>query len=372
VGTRPLVKDLVTFSTYRTSPGQRFRIHAWAPYLREHGIRNTDSVFATETLEDLAKKSGHQAAKAAHMVHSLARRVVRRPRLRDFDAALMYREIVPVGPPLLEGLLARRGGLPTAFDIDDPIFLASMAYNDRSPLSRFVKDPSRVARIVEQVDLTLAINEMIADHLRPYARRVEVVPNGIPLHRYTPKVITDADQDRPLRLGYSGSPSTMVQLEAIRGALDAASRAVSSELWVMGGKAPYQLERGSTKELVWTAETEAGHLASFDVGLAPAPDEELYAYKSPVKVLLYMAAGLPVIASPFGMAGRIVRHGETGLLAKTPAEWTDAIVTLSRDADLRARMGAAGRAIVERDYALAALLPRVLGLFEDLMKLRTR
>lgn len=284
----------------------------------------------------------------------------------------MYREIVPVGPPVLERFLAKRGGLPTAFDIDDPIFLASMAYNDRSPLSRFVKDPSRVARIVSEVDLTLAINEMIADYLKPYARRVEVVPNAIPLHRYTQKVISLDEAPRPLRLGYSGSPSTMVQLEAVREALSAASREVSTELWVMGGKAPYGLEKGATNELVWTSETEAANLASFDVGLAPAPDEELYSYKSPVKVLLYMAVGLPVIASPFGMAGRIVRHGETGLLAKTPADWTQAVITLARDPELRARMGAAGRAIVERDYALSALLPRVLGLFEDLMKLRTR
>lgn len=270
-----------------------------------------------------------------------------------------------MGPPWAERLLARRGGLPTAYDIDDPIFLAAMAYNDRSPLSRFVKDPSRVYRIVERVDLTLCINEMIADHLRPYAARVEVVPNAIPLERYPQKQATASSG--PLRIGYSGSPSTMVQLVAVQRALDAASRAVDLELCAMGGRAPYKLERGATTEITWTAETEAASLASFDVGLAPAPDEELYSYKSPVKVLLYMAVGLPVIASPFGMAGRIVRHGETGFLARTEAEWTEAIVTLANDPELRARMGAAGRAIVERDYALDRLLPRVLDLFERLM-----
>lgn len=273
-----------------------------------------------------------------------------------------------MGPPLLERAFLQRGGLPTAFDIDDPIFLAAMAYNDRSPLSRFVKDPSRVYRIVERVDLTLAINEMIADHLRPYTPRVEVIPNAIPLERYPQKPVVE--RAGPIRVGYSGSPSTMVQLHAVRAALDAASARTSLELCVMGGKAPYQLPKGETTELVWAADTEAANLASFDIGLAPAPDEELYSYKSPVKVLLYMAVGLPVIASPFGMAARIVKHGETGFLAKTEADWTDAIVTLANDPDLRARMGAAGRAIVEKEYALSALLPRVLDLFERLMARR--
>lgn len=368
MGAGPVVKDLLTFSTYRDTPGQRFRIHAWAPYLRTHGIRNTDSVFASPRLEALAGKAGHQGAKAVEMVRSIGTRVARRPRLRDYDAALIFREIVPVGPPLLERLFLERGGLPTAFDIDDPIFLAAMAYNDRSPLSRFVKDPSRVYRIVERVDLTLAINEMIADHLRPHTPRVEVIPNAIPLERYAQKRVVE--KAGPVRLGYSGSPSTMVQLEAVRTALDAASERTALELCVMGGKAPYRLARGETTELTWTSETEAANLASFDIGLAPAPDEELYAYKSPVKVLLYMAVGLPVIASPFGMAARLVKHGETGFLAKTEADWTEAIVTLAGDPDLRARMGAAGRAIVERDYALSTLLPRVLDLFEKLMARR--
>jgi glycosyltransferase involved in cell wall biosynthesis len=65
-----------------------------------------------------------------------------------------------------------------------------------------------------------------------------------------------------------------------------------------------------------------------------------------------MAAGLPVIASPVGANAQIVQQDETGRLADTPAKWMTAIFNLSDDAELRRRMGTAGRERVEREYSL--------------------
>jgi len=65
-----------------------------------------------------------------------------------------------------------------------------------------------------------------------------------------------------------------------------------------------------------------------------------------------MACGLPVIASPVGVNRQIVEHGVNGFLAETPAEWEVAMQTLATDANLRERMGQAGRLKVAQQYCL--------------------
>jgi glycosyltransferase involved in cell wall biosynthesis len=67
-----------------------------------------------------------------------------------------------------------------------------------------------------------------------------------------------------------------------------------------------------------------------------------------------MAAGLPVVANPVGVHREMIRHGENGFLAETPAEWAEAVGRLARDPALRRRMGRAGRRRVESDYAVGA------------------
>jgi len=64
------------------------------------------------------------------------------------------------------------------------------------------------------------------------------------------------------------------------------------------------------------------------------------------------ASGLPVIGSRSGGIPEAIREGETGLLVEPddPAAVTAAAVRVLEDEALRRRLGAAGRAAVERYY----------------------
>ena len=89
----------------------------------------------------------------------------------------------------------------------------------------------------------------------------------------------------------------------------------------------------------------------------PLEANEWTRYKCGLKVLQSMAIGIPAVASPVGVNREIVQHGENGFLASSEAEWTAHLARLLDDPSLRIRMGAAGRATVERKYSLAANLP---------------
>ena len=95
-------------------------------------------------------------------------------------------------------------------------------------------------------------------------------------------------------------------------------------------------------------------LLSFDAGVMPLPDEPWARFKCGLKLLQYMAAGLPAVASPVGVNPEIVAHGETGFLATTREEWTTSLDELLSDAGKRAEFGAAGRRRVAERYSVAA------------------
>ena len=72
----------------------------------------------------------------------------------------------------------------------------------------------------------------------------------------------------------------------------------------------------------------------------------------PVTLMEAMATGLPVVATHVGGVTELVRHGENGLVV-APGDTEalqEALRTLIEDDARRARMGQAGRAVVEADF----------------------
>jgi glycosyltransferase involved in cell wall biosynthesis len=85
-----------------------------------------------------------------------------------------------------------------------------------------------------------------------------------------------------------------------------------------------------------------------------------------------MAAGLPVVGTRGGGIAEIVVPEQTGLLAKPddPIELAAAIERLARDAELRRRLGRAGRQRAEANYSLEACVRGVLAVYEQAMTSR--
>jgi glycosyltransferase involved in cell wall biosynthesis len=103
----------------------------------------------------------------------------------------------------------------------------------------------------------------------------------------------------------------------------------------------------------WSSQTEAEELAQGDIGITFLPDDAWSQGKCGLRVLQFMAAGLPVVANPVGMNRRMVIPNSTGLLADTPAEWAAAIEQLAADPQRRSRLGTAGRRQVEQGYSVS-------------------
>ena len=357
-------RRLLTLSIPSTSPGQRFRIQAWAPHLARHGIENTELPFASPRLENLLGQPGHVPAKLVHTVHSYACYAASRPDPAAYDLFFVHREATPFGPPLRERWIRRRSPAGFVLDIDDPLFIPET--RSPTPFARVLRVGDKWKRLCDLADVTLCINEEIAAAISPCCRRVEIVPNALDLEQY-PRRPSAPDTERPV-LGYSGSHSTLPELLVIQNALRRLAREREVALHVLGGAAPFSIDGVKTIHHFWTPESEVRLLHQFIVGLAPAADTEYNRHKEFVKILLYMAVGLPVVASPVGSSARVIRHGVNGFLATSDDEWVEILRLLLSDSDLCLRIGSAARQTVEEDYALARHLPRIIRLFSDLAR----
>ncbi len=83
----------------------------------------------------------------------------------------------------------------------------------------------------------------------------------------------------------------------------------------------------------WAHGAELARLeARMDVGVAPLSDSFLNRIASPLKVLEYLAAGLPFVATRLGGIERLVTDGREGLLvANTPSAWRAALERMYAD-----------------------------------------
>jgi glycosyltransferase involved in cell wall biosynthesis len=359
--TSPDARSLLVLSTRSTSPGQRFRIENWMPILEDAGIHSTTLAFMTPKLEAMVNQSGDPLRKVWRGSIAAAGYPLRLPSPGDYDGLLVYRAAVPAGVPFAERWLAR-SSTPMALDIDDPIFFGTPG--SPNPFSRIAGN-RKWKRLCAAARLTICINDRIAEYLAPYSQEVVVLPNLIDLRRYPEK--TWAEGPIPV-VGYHGSPSTVGQLREIAEPLERVASRTRFELRVVGGRSPVRARGYQLDERSWSPTEEVDLLHGFDVGLAPAAPDEWSRFKSFVKILVYMAVGVPVVATAVGSAPEVIEDGSNGFLASTREDWIEKIGALVSDFELRERMGHAARRTIEREYSLDAWSDEIVSLFSRLVQ----
>lgn len=256
-----------------------------------------------------------------------------------FDAVLLQRKMLDPG----DMLLLRRAARKIIFDVDDAVMFHSRPVG---PISRW-RTRRRFAATAQNVDLVVAGNQYLADLFKAQGAKTAVLPTGVNPAHYQLK--THAPTNSPTLVWIGGS-STLGYLEQSLPALaEAARRVPGLRLIVIGDRwllqPPIPMEH-----IVWSAETESASLLRGDIGIAPTPFDPWTLGKCGFKIIQYMAAGLPVIASPVGANSEIVTPDQTGLLPTDFSKWPEAIATLAADPNLRNKMGAAGRKRVEEHF----------------------
>lgn len=349
-------------SLYDTSPGQRFRMEQWEPLLRERGVEITYKSFESEELHATLYQPGRMRQKLRLVAEAFARRVAEMGEAGAFDAVYVFREAALLGPAVFERWV-RRKGVPLIFDFDDAVFVPY-----KSPSNgylSYLKFPGKTRTICRLASHVMAGNPYLAGYARRVNERVTIIPTTIDTEKYT--VEPDRKASDPPVIGWSGSYSTVQHLDTLAGALQRLAKTERFLLRVIGTPS-YKLEGVEVEALPWRAATEVTDLRQMDIGVMPLPDDKWSAGKCGLKALQYMALGIPTVCSPVGVNTDIIQDDENGVIAGTEDEWVEKLSRLLRSAELRRRLGLAGRATVEERYSAATQAPRVYEVIESVVR----
>ena len=276
--------------------------------------------------------------------------------MRAADAVVIQRRLFSAA----KGWLIRRATRVLLFDFDDAVYFR----DSNSP--RGAADPvrrSRFRRIARMADACLAGSDHLCrEAVAVGGDHVHLMPTCVDPERYG--IAAHARPSGAVELVWIGSPSTAPSLLDARGCLQAATAAADMRLHLICDGLPRDVGMPA-RHSVWSGLTEAEALARADIGVAWLPDHPWSAGKCGLKVLQYMAAGLPVVANPVGIHGKLIEHGRTGFLADTPAAWREAIAVLAAAPELRREMGRAARRQVERQWSVQTWGPRLVEMLEQ-------
>jgi glycosyltransferase involved in cell wall biosynthesis len=349
-------------SIYDTSPGQRFRIEQWEPILRKNGVEITYAPFETKELRSILYSGGNIFAKIGGVIRSINRRSSALDSLNEFDLVYLFREAALLGPPWFERKIGRSGA-PMVFDFDDAIF-----FSYKSPSNgylSYLKFQGKTAEICRISTCVMAGNEFLADYARSNNKNVTIIPTTIDTDKY--EFVERSDEPEIVTIGWSGSFSTIQHLDTIRSILQELAKTEQFCLRVIGTP-EYELPGVNVESIQWRSETELDNLRCIDIGLMPLPDDNWSKGKCGLKALQYMALGIPTICSPVGVNSTIIKDGKNGFLAESNDEWIEKIKQLLHSAELRRKLGRAGRETVECEYSAKVVAPKILEVFRSAVK----
>ncbi|MDX2167210.1 MAG: glycosyltransferase family 4 protein [Deltaproteobacteria bacterium] len=331
--------SVMACSHSRDDPASRFRVVQYLPLLAEAGWRVAHRPLVPSRYWQPATRlpgwRGLQRRAAAW-----TRTWHRRRDVRDaagFDVVLLNRDLHRGRQVWEQRLFAANPRV--VFDFDDAIYLGDKR--------------AHIEWICRRAAWVTAGNATLAEFARQYTDRVTLLPTVVDPLRYALHDAGDVMPTAPLRVGWLGSDLSIREtLYPHWKMLGRLQHALGFEFVICSRprpQPPSDALRWSFLE--WSPRAEEAIGRHLDVGVMPLVDNEFQRGKCGLKLLQYMAAGLPVIASPVGI-NRALVQADTGFLATGEHEWHAALRALLVSPERRIALGRAGRARCERDFSL--------------------
>ena len=324
----------------RRAGSSRVRVHEWADRMPDtvavHPYAGLDGAGPRTLLRHTARVLGAET--------SLRRLARSRPR-----RLLLHREASPLSRGGLESALTRSAAV-AVYDFDDALYSDT---GDGPFYRRLAPKAAKVAGVLQTVDRVVAGNDTLANWAADRHRDVVVVPSCVEPTAYRPK--SDYKVGTRPRIGWIGSWSTEQHLLAIAPALRTLGDRLGARLVVIGAPGGHLgLLDDMVERIPWSPAAQREALATFDVGVMPLPDTPYTRGKCGYKLLQYLAAGVPAVASPIGVNSEILARAGASA-ASTTDEWTETLTLLIEgSSEHRAALGARGRQAVLDHYSYDA------------------
>jgi glycosyltransferase involved in cell wall biosynthesis len=332
-------------------PSSRYRIYQFLPYLEQEGIQCCICPLMGPLYFRLLEVRNTALRVLGKMVYvgiKFLKRVWDLARMRRPDVVVIEGQLFPYCPPWIERALVLLGKT-LVLEFDDAIYLTRFHWR-------------KMPALLKMSDAIIVGNATLSEYARHIASAVTVIPTVVDTERFIPQtqIIGTASEgsDGHITIVWIGLACNFSYLEILAPALRLVQKEMRVRFRVVSSRPPV-LVGVEVEFRLWDLHSEVLNLQECQIGVMPLPDSEWARGKSGLKLLQYMAVGIPAVASTVGVNQEIIKSGENGFLAVTSNDWCMHLLSLCRDVELRRCMGSAARRTVEEHYSLHVWGPRL-------------
>ncbi|MGR3173268.1 MAG: glycosyltransferase family 4 protein [Candidatus Scalindua sp.] len=284
--------------------------------------------------------------------------------------------------------LARRYNIPLILEVNGSSTFHRELEKKYSPV--YVSMTRRMERkICERADAVVVVTKFIKQYLIGLGiseEKIFVIPNGADINSFFPdehsrlRIRNQYNLDNKLVVGFVGS---FRYFHGIHILIDSISRIVEKcadthFLLVGNGPERENLELQVCKKGLSGVVTFVGnvpfqdvpaYINAMDVTVAPFPKLQNDEY-SFMKIFEYMAVGKPIVASGYPDSNSFIKDHHSGMLVEPGNEYqlAQAILELLMDSNLRDKLGAEARRMVEDKYTWKENASKIIEIYHHLCR----
>jgi hypothetical protein len=259
--------------------------------------------------------------------------------IRHYKTAFIHRNLFPFYPdqkiPILERL-AYKLCQHVVIDYWDSVWL----YN-----------PELNKRTVKYCHKISVVNDFILQHYKNIPVPKVLFSIGVNLDKYHIKKDYTLKTANTLTFFYTGQPHNVKKMvDKLKPVFFELSKILKIKM-ILVSRESIDIPNVEVKHHIFSEETFFDLLVQADIGIYAIDNTDISKGKMAMKILDYAAAGLPAIASPYGVTPFAINERNI-LFAETKTEWQKGILSLYNSYELRQSIGSKARIMMEKHHSL--------------------
>lgn len=248
-------------------------------------------------------------------------------RSTEFDLLVIEKELLPYFPFFVERFLLR--GKNYSLDFDDYVG----ASYQRNILTKFLLG-NKIIDLVKCSQFTTVGNYWYFSLFK--TTNLHFLPTVVDKERYDISIKNEKPNN--LNIVWIGSLTTLKYLDPVIPIIRKLNLKYGVRLKIIG---PISLKNSMSfcDNIVWSEQDEVKELMISDIGIMPLEDSLWEKGKCGLKLIQYMACGLPVVSSPSPSAYEILQNVGEQFIATNVLDWEKCLERLILDKNLRLSYG---------------------------------
>jgi glycosyltransferase involved in cell wall biosynthesis len=351
------------------APAQRLKYEQYIDHWRRSGYDVDVSPFVDSDLYPILWKKGYFLKKIFGGFRGAFRRIKDFIRIPSYDLVYIFLWVTPVGPPIAEWLV-RKIAKKIVYDIDDNVHIGQKLPGryDPNPLITLLKGKKKPLFLMQEADFVIASSPFLEQEGKKINRggNAVYITSSVDTEHFKPRSVRP--EGAKVVIGWTGTFSSRPFLDMIAPALRKLRELRDFELLIIGNF-DYEMDGVNLKVVRFDKTKEIEDLNYLDIGIYPLPNDPWVLGKSGLKAIVYMAMGLPVVASNVGTTPLLYKHGEIGyLVGESHDEWVGALMRLIDNHELRIRMGQSARHVAVAQYSRHAVAIQYINVLKDVLR----